>query len=80
MRDIESGGLKIVSMPGPSVFFVPKIISEFVQAREDVNVQLASRSSRQVEQMISSQRYDIGIADAVSVRRPNIRIAESGIN
>jgi len=66
LRDIESGALKIVSMPGPSVFFVPQIISEFVRNREDIEVQLASRSSRQVEQMVSSQRYDIGIADAVS--------------
>ncbi|MEX3010187.1 LysR substrate-binding domain-containing protein [Hoeflea sp. TYP-13] len=63
LRDLESGILNIVSMPGPSVFLLPKLISRFVEGRDDVKVTLVTRSSPQVQQLLSTQRYDVGIAD-----------------
>ena len=63
IRDLESGVLRIVSMPGPSVFLLPQLIGRFVQGRDDVQVTLITRSSMQVQQLVSVQQYDVGLAD-----------------
>ncbi len=63
LHELKSGMLTIVCMPGPSVFFLPKLISEFVKDHEDIDVKLITRTSRQVEQIVSSQHYDVGLAD-----------------
>jgi DNA-binding transcriptional LysR family regulator len=59
----ESGTLKIVAMPGPSVFLLPKLISQFTAKNGDVSVVLTTRSSLQVQRLIETQNYDLGIAD-----------------
>ncbi len=66
IRNLESGTIYIVAMPGPSVFLLPNLVAEFVSDRDDVKVSLISRSSFQVQQFISSQSYDIGLADIES--------------
>ena len=48
LHELKSGMLTIICMPGPSVFFLSKLIT---------------RTSRQVEQIVSSQHYDVGLAD-----------------
>jgi len=63
LHDLKSGMLTIVCMPGPSVFFLPKLISKFVKDHKDIDVKLITRTSRQVEQIVSSQHYDVGLAD-----------------
>jgi len=63
IRDLEQGTLKIVSMPGPSVFLLPALISRFVDGREGIKASLISRSSPQVQQLVSIQQYDVGLAD-----------------
>jgi len=63
LHELKSGMLTIVCMPGPSVFFLPKLISEFVKDHKDIDVKLITRTSRQVEQIVSSQHYDVGLAD-----------------
>ena len=63
LRNLESGNIRIVAMPGPSVFLLPQLVSQFVRDREDVNVTLISRSSFQVQQLVSAQQYDVGLAD-----------------
>ena len=63
VRDLEQGTLRVVSMPGPAVFLLPALISRFVGGREGIKVSLISRSSPQVQQLVSVQQYDIGLAD-----------------
>ena len=63
VRDLEQGTLRIVSMPGPSVFLLPDLISRFVGGREGIKVSLISRNSPQVQQLVSVQQYDVGLAD-----------------
>ncbi len=63
IRDFEKGVLRIVAMPGPSAFLLPKVISDFTRKYGNIRVTLTTRSSPQVRKMIATQSYDIGIAD-----------------
>ena len=63
VRDLDRGTIRIVSMAGPSVFMLPDLIGRFVEGREQVQVSLITRSSIQVQQLISAQQYDMGLAD-----------------
>ncbi|WP_419905419.1 LysR family transcriptional regulator [Kiloniella sp.] len=63
IRDFEKGVLRIVAMPGPSAFLLPKVISDFTRDHSNIRVTLTTRSSPQVRKMIATQSYDIGIAD-----------------
>ncbi|MEM8689251.1 MAG: LysR family transcriptional regulator [Pseudomonadota bacterium] len=72
--NLETGVLRIVAMPGPSVFFMPDLISRFVQGRCGIKVDLVTRSSAQVYPLLATQRYDIGLAD-----RQTEEVDESGL-
>lgn len=63
LKSLDSGQLRIVSMPGPSVFLVPRLVSRLTRGRDDIRVTIITRSSPQVHQLISTQSYDFGIAD-----------------
>ncbi len=63
IRSTDRGTIQIASMPGPSVFVLPGIVSDFVADRSEVSVSLTSRSSTIVHQLVASQQYDIGFAD-----------------
>lgn len=65
LRHQLSGELTIVSMQGPTVEFLPEVIADFTAERPDVNVTLISQTSDQVEQLVATQNYDLGIADAL---------------
>jgi len=63
LKALTRGELRIVAMPGPSVFLVPRLVSRLTSGREDIRVTILTRSSPQVHQLISTQAYDLGIAD-----------------
>jgi len=63
MRDAESGNLRIVSMPGPAIEFLPTLIATHLANRADVRVTLLSRSSAAVHRLVEAQQFDIGLAD-----------------
>ena len=63
ISDLESGVIRIVSMPGPSVFFLPDLISRFVDGKKKIQVTLSSRSSAQAQRLIANQQFDVGLAD-----------------
>ena len=65
VNNLETGRLNIAAMPGPSVFFIPQLISEFLRDREHVDISLFSYSSFQIQQLLSAQRYDVGVIDIV---------------
>ncbi|MEM1298382.1 MAG: LysR family transcriptional regulator [Pseudomonadota bacterium] len=63
MRDAQSGNLRIVSMPGPAIDFLPSLIATHLADRADVRVTLQSRSSEAVHRLVEAQQFDIGLAD-----------------
>lgn len=63
IRNFEHGELRIVSMPGPSVFLLPDFIDRFLNGRDTIKVSLISKTSPQVRQLVAAQQYDIGFAD-----------------
>lgn len=63
MKAMESGELRVACMPGPSTFFLPDLISQHLGANSDVKATILSRSSEAVLQLISSQQFDLGLAD-----------------
>ena len=63
IRDLERGTIRMVSMPGPGTFLLPDLISRFVDGRDGIKAELISRSSPQVQQLVSVQQYDVGLAD-----------------
>lgn len=63
IRALESGELRIASMPGPSVFVLPEIVSQYAKNKSDIKTTLVSRSSEAVIQLLAAQQYDIGISD-----------------
>jgi len=63
VKNLDTGRINIVAMIGPSIFFLPQLISEFVKDRKHVDISLFSNSSFQTQQLMSAQRYDVGIVD-----------------
>lgn len=63
LRDLEQGETRVVSMPGPSVFTMPEMISRFTESRSGELVAPTTRTSPQVQQLLSTQQYDVGLAD-----------------
>jgi len=63
ISDLERGVIRIVSMPGPTAFFLPDLISRFVEGKSNIHAALSSRTSSQVQRLIATQQYDVGLAD-----------------
>ncbi len=63
LKALQSGELRIVAMPGPSVFLVPQLVSQIAKNNNDIRATVVTRSSPQVHQLVSTQSYDVGIAD-----------------
>ena len=67
LRRIETGAISIASMPGPSVAFLPDLLSRRLGPAGEVRVTLQSRSSAAVVELLRTQQYDLGIADGHDV-------------
>ena len=63
MKTMDRGELRMVSMPGPSVFLLPELVAQRLGPHPDVKCTLLSRSSDAVFQLVGSQQYDLGVAD-----------------
>lgn len=61
--ELEQGQLRMVSMPGPSVVLIPRLIARFASTRAGLNIALLTRSSAQVRHLIATQQFDVGLAD-----------------
>ena len=66
MRDRSAGVLRIVAMPGPSVYLLPRFVSSFVDATPNVQVTFATRGSPQVRSLVAAQSFDLGFCDMSS--------------
>lgn len=69
--DLDRGRLKIASMPGASLFLLPRLVADFVRDRPEVEVSLMTRSSVKVQEWVASQQYDLGVAE-IPARRESI--------
>lgn len=63
MKAMESGELRVACMPGPAAFLMPNLICRQVGTQQDVKATILSRSTEAVFQLISSQQFDLGLAD-----------------
>ena len=66
MNDVKNssrGDLEVASMPGPSVVVVPHLIGQFALEHAGARFSLVSKSSVEVEQTVSAQNSDLGLAD-----------------
>ncbi len=63
IRALEAGTLRIACHPAASGLFLPRLLTDFLKDKEDLEVALIMRSSDVIEDLIASQQYDIGFAE-----------------
>lgn len=63
IRDLHTGSLRIASLPGPALDFLPKVIADFIKAKPHIDVSLQIRASDKVKEWVSAQNIDFGIAE-----------------
>lgn len=59
----EVGELRVMSIPGPTLFFIPSVISNFVLAHKKVKASLYAWTSAQVISWIANHQMGIGLAE-----------------
>lgn len=68
MKSLETGKLRIACHPAASGMFLPRLLTEFLKDKPDVEVALIMRSSGVIEDLIASQQFDIGFAETPKKR------------
>lgn len=66
VQDIQNkqyGFLRIGCMPGPSTFYLPNLLADFLEDHPKVQVSLQTRTSDLVAEWVASNQYDIGLAE-----------------
>jgi DNA-binding transcriptional LysR family regulator len=65
---LERGRLRIACHPAASSLFMPRLLTEFLCDKPQVDVALIMRSSDVIEDLVASQQFDIGFAETPSRR------------
>lgn len=60
---LTKGRLNIACMPAAANMLMPQMLGEFLQDKPDVHASLMMRASSTVTKWITSQQYDIGLAE-----------------
>jgi len=63
IRNRTQGNLVVASYPGLAIDFLPGVIARFLDGRPQVRIELYSRSSHVLHDLIPAQGFDIAIAD-----------------
>lgn len=63
IREGKRGSLSILAYPSISIALLPRILSLFMAERPDIRINLVSRSSYVVKELISTQQFDFAIAE-----------------
>ncbi|WP_397544166.1 LysR substrate-binding domain-containing protein [Roseovarius salis] len=71
IRALAAGKLRIACHPAASGLFMPRLLTDFLAGKDDLDVELVMRSSSVIEDMIASQQYDLGFCET-PVRRASI--------
>jgi DNA-binding transcriptional LysR family regulator len=72
---LQAGKLKIACHPAASSVFLPRLLTRFLQGRDDLDIALIMRSSDVIEDLIASQQYDVGFAETPAPRASIAQIA-----
>ena len=65
---LQSGKLRVACHPAASSVFLPKLMTRFLQGRDDLSVSLIMRSSDLIEDLIASQQFDVGFSETPQPR------------
>lgn len=57
------GSLTVATNPSPGIAWLPRIVAEFRRTRPDVCLNLLTRSSREVRDLVAARAFDLGIAE-----------------
>lgn len=68
IRSLEAGKLRIACHPAASGLFMPRLLTEFLADKDDLDIELIMRSSTVIEDMIASQQYDLGFSETPACR------------
>ena len=63
ITSLEVGELRIASMPGPSIYYLPELIAKYTLNNHEIKTTLATRNTDAVINLIASQQYDVGLCD-----------------
>ncbi len=66
IKNKQFGFLRIGCMPGPSNFFMPDLVSDFLEQHPKIQISMQTRTSDGVKEWIASSQYDIGLAEISS--------------
>ena len=72
IRSRTHGNLVVASYPGIALEFLPRVLSRFLKSRPGVRVELLSRSSHVIHELIPAQSFDVAIAD-LPVNRQDVQ-------
>lgn len=65
---LQSGRLKVACHPAASSVFLPRLLTRFLDGKDDLAVSLIMRSSDVIEDLIASQQFDVGFAETPAPR------------
>lgn len=68
ISSLQSGKLQVASHPAASSVFLPRLMTGFLQGRDDLEVSLIMRSSDVITDLIASQQFDVGFAETPQPR------------
>lgn len=68
MRTLQTGKLRIACHPAASGVFMPRLLTDFLKDRTEVDLALIMRSSGVIEDLVASQQFDIGFAETPAGR------------
>ncbi|MCB9946678.1 MAG: LysR family transcriptional regulator [Rhodospirillaceae bacterium] len=63
IRSLRAGRLRIACHPASAGLFMPRLLTDFMKGKDDLEVALIMRSSVVIEDLIASQQFDIGFAE-----------------
>ncbi|MBV2361501.1 LysR family transcriptional regulator [Thalassococcus sp. CAU 1522] len=65
---LQSGKLKLASHPAASSVFLPRLLTRFLEGKDDLEVSFIMRSSDVIEDLIASQQFDVGFSETPAPR------------
>ena len=63
LRDRKAGQLRVASLPGLGIDFIPSLLADFMKDRPDIQLSLQVRSSIEIKEWIAAGQFDIGVAE-----------------
>lgn len=68
ISSLQSGKLQVACHPAASNTFLPRLMTRFLEGRDDLEVSLIMRSSDVIEDLIASQQFDVGFSETPQPR------------